>query len=152
MYMNEDRKCDCYQCEIGERCNYFEKYQRLPADIAPGALGLCPKLKNANEYSFEISRYTTLEPPFKNIRERQRLKNAAEKMQFGTTHTTKTEYGNVKIDISLEVPQGTVLKLSQFSKSAVYALNELSSIFSLYASEDNPDLIRKDGTKWIITS
>ena len=44
MYENKDKQCECYKCELAEKCNYYEKYQRLPK-TAPGALGLCPKLK-----------------------------------------------------------------------------------------------------------
>lgn len=44
MYKNEDRKCECYKCELEDTCNYKDKYQRLPRDLAKGALGLCPKL------------------------------------------------------------------------------------------------------------
>lgn len=42
-YKNEDRKCECWKCELSSTCPYKDKYQRLPR-TAPGALGLCKKL------------------------------------------------------------------------------------------------------------
>lgn len=44
-YENKDRKCECEKCEMLSTCKVTGKYQRLPRDLAPGALGLCPKLK-----------------------------------------------------------------------------------------------------------
>lgn len=46
IYSNVDRKCECYLCELKETCAYANKYQRHPADLAGGALGLCPKLRS----------------------------------------------------------------------------------------------------------
>lgn len=43
-YKNEDRECECWLCELEATCQYADKYQRLPRDKAPGALGLCKKL------------------------------------------------------------------------------------------------------------
>ena len=39
--------CDCKACEKSENCPYKNLYQRLPREYYPGALGLCPKLKEA---------------------------------------------------------------------------------------------------------
>ena len=36
--------CDCQKCEKATACPYKDKYQRLPRENAPGALGLCLKL------------------------------------------------------------------------------------------------------------
>lgn len=47
-YLNTDRKCECPKCEKAEMCVFYEKYQRLPRDMAPEALGLCPKLRKEN--------------------------------------------------------------------------------------------------------
>lgn len=44
-YKNENRECECWLCELAATCQYKDKYQRLPRDKAPGALGLCKKLK-----------------------------------------------------------------------------------------------------------
>lgn len=44
IYENKEQKCECWKCEKKETCGYRDKYQRLPR-TAPGALGLCPKLK-----------------------------------------------------------------------------------------------------------
>lgn len=44
VYQNADRECNCYICELSTSCPYKDKYQRLPRDKAPGALGLCKKL------------------------------------------------------------------------------------------------------------
>lgn len=44
IYKNEDKRCECWKCELKDTCNYKDKYQRLPR-TSPGALGLCPKLK-----------------------------------------------------------------------------------------------------------
>ena len=38
--------CNCGKCDRADGCNYKYKYQRLPREVAPGALGLCPKIKN----------------------------------------------------------------------------------------------------------
>lgn len=38
--------CDCNACEKADKCPYKNRYQRLPRECAPGALGLCPKLKS----------------------------------------------------------------------------------------------------------
>ena len=43
-YEKTIRKCECQKCEKATTCPYKDKYQRLPRDIAPGALGLCLKL------------------------------------------------------------------------------------------------------------
>lgn len=51
IYKNEDRKCECYKCELEDSCNFRDKYQRLPRDIAKGALGLCPKLEENQEFN-----------------------------------------------------------------------------------------------------
>ncbi len=48
-YKNENRECECWLCELAATCQYVDKYQRLPRDKAPGALGLCKKLKNTNK-------------------------------------------------------------------------------------------------------
>lgn len=42
-YKNEDKKCECWKCELKEKCPYKDKYQRLPR-TSSGALGLCKKL------------------------------------------------------------------------------------------------------------
>ena len=42
IYKNEDRKCDCYECEK-LHCPHRVAYRRLPRSV--GGLGLCPKLK-----------------------------------------------------------------------------------------------------------
>ena len=42
-YKNEDKKCECWKCELADKCQYKDKYQRLPR-TSPGALGLCKKL------------------------------------------------------------------------------------------------------------
>ena len=47
IYKNEDSQCECWKCEK-EKCNYRDKYQRLPR-MNKGALGLCPKLKKQEE-------------------------------------------------------------------------------------------------------
>lgn len=48
-YKNEDRKCDCYRCELNTNCPYVDKYQRLGRENR-GALGLCKKLpENQNK-------------------------------------------------------------------------------------------------------
>ncbi|PKM58890.1 MAG: hypothetical protein CVU99_16255 [Firmicutes bacterium HGW-Firmicutes-4] len=44
VYENKDRECECFKCEIVEKCIYRTKYQRLPSDLYPGALNKCPKL------------------------------------------------------------------------------------------------------------
>ena len=46
MYKNEDRRCECWKCELEHKCKYVNLYQRQPRDLAKGALGLCPKLKD----------------------------------------------------------------------------------------------------------
>ena len=38
--------CDCGKCERAGKCNYKDKYRRLPRELYKGALGLCPKIKN----------------------------------------------------------------------------------------------------------
>lgn len=43
VYENEDKKCECWKCELKDTCPYKDKYQRLPRTNR-GALGLCPKL------------------------------------------------------------------------------------------------------------
>ncbi len=43
-YKNEDKKCECWKCELKDTCQYRDKYQRLPR-TNPGALGLCKKLQ-----------------------------------------------------------------------------------------------------------
>lgn len=43
-YKNEDKKCECWKCEVAEECNVKDKYQRLPRGRYSGALGLCKKL------------------------------------------------------------------------------------------------------------
>ena len=42
-YKNEDKKCECWKCELKDKCNFKDKYQRLPR-TSSGALGLCKKL------------------------------------------------------------------------------------------------------------
>ena len=49
VYLNIDRKCDCHLCELRKTCPFADKYQRHPADLAGGALGLCPKLKGSGK-------------------------------------------------------------------------------------------------------
>ena len=49
IYKNEDRKCECWKCELEDRCNFKDKYQRLPRREVRGALGLCPKLEENQE-------------------------------------------------------------------------------------------------------
>lgn len=44
-YKNEGRRCECIRCERNVICVYRDRYQRHPRDLAPGALGLCPKLE-----------------------------------------------------------------------------------------------------------
>lgn len=43
VYQNEDNLCECWLCELRGRCQYRDKYQRLPRTNS-GALGLCRKL------------------------------------------------------------------------------------------------------------
>lgn len=47
---NRDRACACQLCERsyenGGSCPYYNKSQRLPADLSMGGLGLCPKLRS----------------------------------------------------------------------------------------------------------
>jgi hypothetical protein len=43
IYKNEDKKCECWKCELKDKCCYKDKYQRLPR-TSSGALGLCKKL------------------------------------------------------------------------------------------------------------
>lgn len=43
-YDNSDKKCECWKCELSKTCNYRDRYQRLPRNRYPGALGLCKKL------------------------------------------------------------------------------------------------------------
>ncbi len=43
IYKNEDRKCECWKCELQEKCVYKDKYQRLGRENR-GALGKCAKL------------------------------------------------------------------------------------------------------------
>ena len=38
--------CNCGSCERADKCNYKDKYQRLPRELYRGAMGLCPKIKN----------------------------------------------------------------------------------------------------------
>lgn len=48
-YKNEDRKCECYKCELNTTCPYIDKYQRLGREHK-GALALCKKLpENQNK-------------------------------------------------------------------------------------------------------
>ena len=35
--------CDCGKCEMADKCNYKDKYRRLPRELYRGALGLCPR-------------------------------------------------------------------------------------------------------------
>ena len=42
-YKNEDKKCECWKCELKHTCPYQDMYARLPR-INTGALGLCKKL------------------------------------------------------------------------------------------------------------
>lgn len=42
-YKNEDKNCECWKCELANKCPYKDKYLRLPRTV-PGALGLCKKL------------------------------------------------------------------------------------------------------------
>lgn len=44
IYKNEDKKCECWKCEIESICQYKDKYQRLPR--IQGGLGLCKKIKS----------------------------------------------------------------------------------------------------------
>ena len=41
--------CDCSNCENAPFCYFKDKYQRLPREFYPGALGLCPKLKSRED-------------------------------------------------------------------------------------------------------
>lgn len=43
IYENKDKKCECWKCELKDKCQYKDKYSRFPR-TAPGALGLCKKL------------------------------------------------------------------------------------------------------------
>lgn len=38
--------CDCSKRDLADSCQYKFKYLRWPREVAPGALGLCPKVKN----------------------------------------------------------------------------------------------------------
>ncbi len=42
-YKNEDRKCECWKCELKDSCKYKDKFQRLHRN--DGGLGLCKKLR-----------------------------------------------------------------------------------------------------------
>jgi hypothetical protein len=42
-YENKDQKCECWKCELAEKCVYKDKYQRLPDE-----LGKCAKLPRNN--------------------------------------------------------------------------------------------------------
>ncbi len=44
IYENKDRKCECWRCELSEKCVYKDRFQRLGTEIK-GALGKCAKLK-----------------------------------------------------------------------------------------------------------
>ena len=43
IYKNEDRKCECWKCDLKEACVYKDKYQRIPRE--QGGLGKCARLK-----------------------------------------------------------------------------------------------------------
>lgn len=43
-YKNEDRKCECWKCELADKCVYREKFQRHPREGGNGGLGKCAKL------------------------------------------------------------------------------------------------------------
>lgn len=49
VYLNVDRKCECWKCELKNTCPYADKYQRLPRDTSPGALDLCKKLNKEDK-------------------------------------------------------------------------------------------------------
>lgn len=51
IYKNEDRKCECWKCELQDICLYKDSYQRLGRENK-NALGLCKKLKE-NGYETE---------------------------------------------------------------------------------------------------
>ena len=36
-------KCNCYKCDLANKCPYKNKFQRLPR--SEGGLGLCKKLR-----------------------------------------------------------------------------------------------------------
>ncbi len=51
-YKNEDRKCECWRCELQEKCVYKDRFQRLGKEVK-GALGKCAKLKeNAGKLQY----------------------------------------------------------------------------------------------------
>lgn len=51
-YKNEDRKCECWRCELQEKCVYKDRFQRLGTEVK-GALGKCAKLKeNAGKLQY----------------------------------------------------------------------------------------------------
>lgn len=41
-YKNEDKKCECWKCELQDKCQFKDKFQRLPR--TKSGLGLCKKL------------------------------------------------------------------------------------------------------------
>lgn len=41
--------CDCSACEISKNCPVKNQYRRLPPEYYPGALGMCLKLKIAEQ-------------------------------------------------------------------------------------------------------
>ncbi len=37
--------CDCKSCDFGEKCEFYNKYERLPEQYFSGAKSKCPLLK-----------------------------------------------------------------------------------------------------------
>lgn len=49
LYKNEDRKCECFKCELNTTCPYIDKYQRLGRGLKH-LYALCKKLpENQNK-------------------------------------------------------------------------------------------------------
>jgi hypothetical protein len=46
IYENKDRKCECWKCELADKCVYRDRFQALPREN--GGLGKCAKLTENN--------------------------------------------------------------------------------------------------------
>lgn len=45
-YENKDRKCECWKCELADKCVYRDRFQAFPKEA--GGLGKCAKLPENN--------------------------------------------------------------------------------------------------------